>query len=133
MILYRSECPGRNGACGAAWMALRRAALPKWTALYFLHPNIELSTRQLLQHVDDGFEERHVASTGIVAVVFALRICKRISLFGFNGSVIGDREVRTNIVWRGHHLLAERHLIHWLETCHDGPFAHLCRRLKIYS
>lgn len=135
VIIFRPECPSRFESCPKAWEALGRSSLPQWTGLHMLHYEVEMRTNTLLKRVVGKRKFRigsDVPSTGIVAVVAALRMCKEVTAFAFNGSVYGDGDVPGQAVWAGHKLRAERKLLRWLATClrEDDE---VCGKLTIYS
>lgn len=129
-IIYRTECPGRFKACPKAWLALQFSSLPKWGPLQFLSPHFEIETIKVLTRF--GLYSKEVPTTGAVAIVAALSICKQVMLFAFNGSIFGDADYAKAAVWRGHHLKVERRFVRWLSICPGGE-SWLCGRLRIYS
>lgn len=135
VIIFRPECPSRFESCPKAWKALGQSSLPQWTGLHLLHYEVEILTNTLLKRVVGKRRFRigsDVPSTGIVTVVAALRICKEVTVFAFNGSVHGDGDVPGQAVWGGHKLKAERKLLRWLAIC-PREDDEVCGKLTIYS
>lgn len=134
-IIFRHECPGRFKSCPKAWDALSSSSLFDWSDMHVLHYHFEMYTKELLQDVRKGgvsFVGSSVPTTGIVAVVTALQICKAVNVFMFNGSITGDGNLPTNDVWRGHNVKSERALLRWLATC-SRKEAGICGKLTIFS
>lgn len=134
-MLFRHECPSRFESCPKAWHALARSSLPAWSDLHVLHYGLEMKTQMLLHdlNVRRNFSlATDVPTTGIVAIVTALHICKAVNVFMFNGSITGDGDVPTQDVWRGHNLKSERALLQWLGTCTGEEFE-ICGKLTIFS
>lgn len=136
LVIFRPECPSRFTSCSSAWAALGNSSLPSWMDVHMLHYSIEMQTNRLLEIAagKQNFSIGHdIPSTGVVAVIVALNMCKKVHLFSFNGSVDGDIDVPGSTVWRGHKLWAERQLLRRLGDCNGVEFEELCGKLMIYS
>lgn len=136
LVVFRCECPSRFASCPSAWAALENSSLPSWMNVHVLHYGIEMQANSLLEVAagKQNFLIGHdVPSTGIVAVIAALNMCKKVHVFSLNGSVVGDGDAPGSTVWRGHKLWAERQLLRRLSDCKRVEFEGLCGKLTIYS
>lgn len=129
LLLYRTECYTNVGNCIRALAALNTSTAPGRLPIWLLHYDIEDLATAALQRF--GPHRNKIPSTGIIAILIALRICKRINVFGMSGSTKADGNFHNYTVWSGHDLNSERRFIHWLFTC--SPFRNQwCGRVNVF-
>ena len=135
IILYRTECSRVKG-CPRAWKKLIDSKVPNWLPISIVNHHHEFETMRHLNRERSGVyglpSEKLVPTTGIVAIFAALSTCRRVNIFGFNGSSTGDGDFVNGTVGQVHSMTLERSLVRRLSRCTYGE-SWLCGRLKIYS